>query len=456
MTIDVLLPTYNRSNYALLQIQALQQIRHRLKPRGVQLRVVVSDNQSTPAVELPAWASEFARVVRPENHLGTAEENIFFGLRHCDGEYVWLLGDDDPPIVNNAVEVLARIADERPAFAIANASGGMVDGTLRSSRTNCAQPAAIRDLPDFIRRTGFKFVLAGISCIVFRRELTVKRASDFAAYFEISKIYSLAFWFADVFWTEKFSYYAEALVVYKQNKTDLEGGHWARVAKREGFFENYPWTLGWARLFARLQKARGIETGFLAEMIEQNWTHRFPAVAMSLYMFLNQLDTESAGKKSACREMSDAEKSEYLTFLHEQDPRYLDVYTLLPGDPVGARQALNAYLHAFFNCFFVRQVAGWNVYRFDEVYRALPARYVHELNDELTDIAPRTSVYQLVGATMDEVVSQIELSPYPKLEPVLRANAVLDRRELDVLQKWARLLNRLKRALPSFVKARLG
>lgn len=445
MTVDVLLPTYNRASYAGHQVEALRQIRLRLQGR-VDLRVVISDNHSTPAVLMREGWATFVRIVRPPEHFGTAEENIFFGLQHCIAEYVWLLGDDDPPLLDNACEILLGLVDTGPDLLVANAAGGMVDGTIHPSRTNCALAGQVSSLPELVRRTGFQFVLAGISCVMFRREKALARRSDFRAYFEISKIYSLAFWLADVFWEGPFVFRPKALVIYKQNKSDLGGDHWARVAAREGYFQNYPWTLGWARLCERLARSRGFDFSFYGSVIEQNWTHRYSAVAVSLYMFLNQLDAETGSGANkgtpAVRAMRPDERNEYLALMAQADPVCLEVYVALSAADVHmasvralARAALDPFLKAFYARYLVKQVVGWNIYRFDQVYRALPRDFVHELQDELTDIAPVTSAYQVVGATLAEVEDLVRTRAYPKPDRALNASLGLEKGELEVLRK---------------------
>jgi len=457
MTIDVLIPSYNRAHYVSLQLASLKIIRERLAAHDIDLRAVVSDNMSNPPVEIPAEYLSMTIVVRPAQHLPTAEENVFFGVEKCTADYVWLLGDDDAPIIPNAVELLRELNVGRPDFMVTNATGLRVGNGWTTSRTRCSNELAIKSLPDFVQRTGFTFVLAGFSCIVFRRDKIMARANKFPEYFRTSNIYSLVFWMLDAFWDGSFKYSNRPIVVYKQNQSDLDGKHWIRVAARLDVFQRYFWTLGLVRLFQKLIDEKKIPTGFLSSALEQNFDSRFPVLGLALGLFLEQLRDEANPKYAVeCRKTTPEEREEFFQFVIREEPRYLEVYAplaakrnLSAGQIEVCRNFVEKQLKYFYRSYFIEEVAGWQVYYYDSIYRAFPSAFIKRLADEYMDIAPIESEYQLVAPKREEIIAKIWQRPLPKWpshgfrEPV----KLLDG-EMRVLRKWVRLLITIKKMMP--------
>lgn len=454
MTIDVLIPSYNRSQFLKYQVRSLRTIRDELIKFGMQLNVVISDNQSNPAVSLPDDLKSFATIHKPAVHLPTAEENAFFGMEKCTAEFVWLLGDDDAPIVENVIELFKELQRTKADFILGNASGSMVNGSYLKSRTSCSEPSQISGLPDFIQRTGLNFVIAGFSCLIFKREPLVKNRHRFQPYFEVSKIYSLVFWFIDTFWDAQFQYYNRPLVIYKQNATDVSGQHWPNTAVKFAVFRNYFWTLGFVRHAKILRKAKSIPYGYFSKIIDQSWHHRYLYIASSISMFLEQLETDLRDVKQKSRTVTRSEVEEYIDFVSSEDGRYLDIFVYLDVEIEQltfqrlklARHELHKHNSRFFQSFYVKKIYGWDIYHFDRVYRAIPEHFnVLSINELFMDIAPLSSETQLISTSLYDLENLLKLRPYPLKLSLSQNHHEVSLREVIFLKKLIKLYEVVKR-----------
>ena len=162
--LSICIPTYNRG--ALLV--ALTRSIFTILPESLagRIEVVISDNQSTDGTArllTEAFRDNGAvQIHRPDRHLYTAEENLCFAISKCSGEYVWTLGDDDA-IERDTFAILGDMLNEgKFEFLIFNSRSVSYDGHLKKAvQVLCLAPLLDIPLLDFVRRSGFWFIIAG-------------------------------------------------------------------------------------------------------------------------------------------------------------------------------------------------------------------------------------------------------------------------------------------------------
>jgi hypothetical protein len=418
MDVNVLIPTFNRAKWTELQIQSLVSLRSSLIKHDIYISITISDNCSEIPPRIPEFAKDFCKIIKPEKHLFTAEENLKFGIENCFGEYVWMLGDDDAIIKENAIEMLLRIKRFSPDFLIANASGALASGELISSRTRASNPGSISDVPSFLQRTGFWFVAAGFSCLVAKLDTLSANLDIFDLYSSESRIYSHVFWFSDIFWDKKFAYFEKPIVLYKQNMTDLTPQlHWNNIAKHLNVFPSFFWSLGFVNHALILRNRKKLEIGFFSRVIDQNWQCRRGLLVLVLEAFFLALEDRARSNNSNIK-IKDDEIEKVIQFLIEEQPRFLDIIALsLRGNIQDAGVQINKYKNElFYNMYFVENYYFWNIYFFDNCYRAVPENTELEMRFFFEDIAPLSSPNSRVESSLEELKKNILASPEFKFD----------------------------------------
>jgi glycosyltransferase involved in cell wall biosynthesis len=165
-SLSIAIPSYNRTEkvYSLLEKLAL------IIPINVQsqIEIVISDNHSSIPIETLTHFIKY-RVVKPEIHLNTAEENLAFLFRFLGGEYVWVLGDDDIPLERGFTKLWHEITNTNYDLIIFNSLTG--DNTSNEIiRLSFIREKYEESLFKFASRAGMWSVLAGFSTLVFKRE----------------------------------------------------------------------------------------------------------------------------------------------------------------------------------------------------------------------------------------------------------------------------------------------
>jgi len=143
--LSVCIPTYNR---ARLLESALHSLAPQLEKMGGEVELVISDNCSPD--HTPQLVSDFTarckhvRGFRNETNLGVIK-NIQLCIQRAQGEFVWMLGDDDL-VREDALERLLGVIKANPDvdFVFANVSLRMIDERERFDR--CVSGADFPDL----------------------------------------------------------------------------------------------------------------------------------------------------------------------------------------------------------------------------------------------------------------------------------------------------------------------
>ncbi len=375
--LSVCIPTYNR--VALVGILVTKLIVLLRQTIGSGYEIVVSDNHSPdrtrPTLEEKFGGAEVVRLVSPDQHYPTAEENLCFAVSCCRGEYVWILGDDDAVEKDTLLTLRDMLKQGQHDLLIFNSRAVSYHGDrLRKTRIPCLKPLVPMEMLDFVRATGFWFVLAGFSTTVFRRSKA--DIDQFRDILGIGKIYAHVTWLISQFYDSSFAFVNRPLVSYRQNLTDVvPTEHWERVAEREGLYVGGIWSVGFLKQMDYLVARGVIEREFLRDVVDRNLDHRFYFPDEVLGHMLNSL---ARGPSGGVRTVTGSELAYfcswlyelfgdnlYLISLFEEMVRAVEAGATPPAEPLarasgllGARRSMRWYEH-----FHVYDVYGYSVYR---------------------------------------------------------------------------------------------
>ncbi|NIJ09456.1 hypothetical protein FHS31_003088 [Sphingomonas vulcanisoli] len=299
--LSILIPTYDRPTcLQFLIARLLSQID--VEQIGIAIEIVVSDNQSPEPIDemLDGWRAQgkAIRYVRPERHFASAEENFFFGLQACRGNYVWPIGDDDIPVTDAVRTVLALVERNAADFILMNSaqidtSGEIIDakqGKFDHSLTDV-------NIIDLAQLFGLTTILASFSSVVFRREFMLK--IDIGQYLAQSPIYSHVAAYLEAFANARSMFVSEPQILLREG-TSLEA--FKRYAEVHAQATYSPWVKGLFQLRTHLLARGVIEPDLLLHTLEVDKIGRFRTFARLLVVLGQQLelwlDDLFAGKMS--------------------------------------------------------------------------------------------------------------------------------------------------------------
>ena len=314
LKLTVLIPTFNRAERVNLLVQSLKNLFRELDED--MFEIVISDNHSSPTVlqTLDSALVEKVKIVIPDRHLETAEENLAFAISFCSGKFIWVHGDDDGPLRTGVATLLTLVNEDNFDLAIFNSktkSDIEVHNNITRLKLNCG--VAILPLTQFIRQAGFWSIPAGFSTLLFRREYC--RLSVFEELFEQNIfIYSHVTFLLKSFYNRRFILVNEPLVEYNTNPFDndtIHGGnkssHWLNYAERKKRFYGDPWTYSFLRQIEYLKREKILTFPDLWLMIDQGHIgHRFFLAEQILSNYIEQVITEA--KDSENLPMNTSEK----------------------------------------------------------------------------------------------------------------------------------------------------
>lgn len=195
--LSIVIPTYNRLNWIEGRMVSLELL---LAGKGIAFEIIISDNHSNPSVE--SYYPEFnsrgnTTIIKPERHLQKAEENLFFALDYCRGEFVWILGDDDIPCRSGIDTMVSMIKSNKYDLMVFDSNRFLVNGSMINGNLAYSNPEDLESVGDFVRKFGFWFTIAGFSNSVFRKP-TAEQIQLSQEILEVSPIYSHVIWLVAV------------------------------------------------------------------------------------------------------------------------------------------------------------------------------------------------------------------------------------------------------------------
>ena len=421
LKISVLIPTYNRAWKAHIQIQVVEVLQIIATECGLELECIVSDNHSKPKVDIPSKYAHFVKLVMPPVWLPSGEENIRSALIHCTGDYIWILSDDDSPILESVRELFLVLLRERPDLIVCNSALKRLGGNICESQTRASEPKKVDTLKKFIQSTGVWSVITGFSGLVLKRDVFVTSVSIFDEYIEKSSIYSFAFVIMELFWEKKFVYFPQPIVMGTENDY---GQSWDNHASKKGNFLRFNWTVGFTRLITQFEMKTKLDFNFWASCIDQSPDGRFHLLTSVGINLLQQLVDELNRKKTKSRKMTSEEFEEVRNFLCQRMPQLARYFDELEPEYWGNKEQIRKvksslselkYLSDhYFLLFFIEEYANWRVFLIDGLYRAIPkAVSREEILETIRDIAPASSsIQQLIDTNLDNLRKTILLHQF--------------------------------------------
>lgn len=285
--LSIVIPTRNRKMHIELLLQNLNEL---FKGHHDKIQIIVSDNSDLP-INFVATASN-VQVIRPECFLPTAEENLFFALTKCTGEFIWPLGDDDVP-QREGIEALLEFLDEpKGDWAVFNY--GVIDftGVLKSLKLLKSTRAQAKFLySDFVSIAGYQTTAACISLTVFRNSLVTTNEIEQVRKFT-SLIYSHVALYLLSFGNRPGVFIDTPLVNYRNNRqsTSSRDDTWVKWSKRNNTPYRHPWTVGLIEQFNYLVDTGSIKNDFPIVFLEtDHFGNKFSGLQQMIFYVIDQV-----------------------------------------------------------------------------------------------------------------------------------------------------------------------
>jgi glycosyltransferase involved in cell wall biosynthesis len=261
--LTICIPTYNRAAHLNTLLHFL---RSNVLDKPYEIEVVVVNNASADdtAGILEKHLHPRITTIEVEQHRPTAEENIIRSVDACHGEYVWFLGDDDVPVLENFDAHYRLLESNHHDFLLFNAAIADTNGNLSSIQNiKMNRPMIETPMASLVVTIGGLFTLAGVSNqIIRRRLLSAERGLHYLA---CSQIYSMVAWVIEAAKDARVAFVNAPLVYYRMNDY---GDHWSRVATKMNVSDRHFWSIGLVDLLSELIKNNSLSREQVSRMME--------------------------------------------------------------------------------------------------------------------------------------------------------------------------------------------
>ena len=240
--LTIYIPTYNRAKQLSRQLASL--IDAKLDQLN-NIEILVANNQSPDdtliVCQRYSTLMQNFKYITHSKHLPCAEENINASIPFWNGEFVWVLGDDDIINVNTIYEALKLLEIGQYDYYLFNYcfenSNDLVINTLTEF-----QPYSIKQL---VNLSGMMTTCACISITIFKNKLY----KDFSDIINISAIYSHVIANLKNFKNCKATFVNMPLISYHEYESESANNNFTKHAKKYQHRLEYPWTDGLTKLF---------------------------------------------------------------------------------------------------------------------------------------------------------------------------------------------------------------
>jgi len=356
--LSILIPTYNRPNHIKALVQSFIQNRDLFDNSTISF--VISENLNSSKSQVHESVSMLAqyfnvRLVNPESHLVTAEENLFFGWQFTTGDYVWILGDDDPVNFEVFLDLLSRCEKRNAEILKYNAFvyyGNEIGAGNLVTKSVVAEMN--KPMRDFLQLVGFWHTGAGFSTWVFKRTLIDPIKGLLWVQSFRSPIYSHVTYFLHSCHSHMVTFVNKPLVNYRVNDyvyKESEGdNHWTRYTKAHGMPRYFPWTLGFVEQLTVLYEDDIISHDYWGAVIGDHFgSPRFLEFNSMVSLAIRQLFIEF---QQVGLSFSRDEWRRFLDFCSNLRPGYHHIWKLFqfcidscePGTRRGLRNVRRLYL----------------------------------------------------------------------------------------------------------------
>ena len=321
--LTILIPTRNR----------LEQLNALLLNLLVALRnfesveIVVSDNSDLRPEDI--HRDPKIRVIRPDQVQETAEENLFFGINHANGTYIWPLGDDDVVLPSGVQKLISECEIGRfDAFTMNTRNVTHDYQSMGWSRVMCFQEIVALPYKEFLERIGYWSIPAGISLTIFKKELISEELLISVKNLE-SKIYSHVTFYASILKDKEFAFINVDIVEYRTNLYDVSHestSHWKTYSSKKNLHDRYFWLNGFVNHLKYLEDLNAIGPDFLRRCLDiGHFNHRLPLLEHMISMFIDQLLLDLHNKSVI--PISTHEAIELLDYFQQKEPSLIGYYS---------------------------------------------------------------------------------------------------------------------------------
>lgn len=285
--LSIVIPTRNRKMHVELLLLNLYEL---LNGHEHVIQIIVSDNSDKPMSFQNIAAN--VQVIRPATFLPTAEENLFFGLQECKGEFVWPLGDDDIPQKEGIDALLDFLKKPVGDWAVFNY--GVIDftGVLKSQKLlNSSKSKVNFRYSDFVSIAGYQTTAACISLTIFRRTLVTSKRVDEVSQF-ISPIYSHVALYLLSFGKRPGLFIDTPLVNYRNNRqaTRPKDDNWVKWSKINQTPYRHPWTVGLIEQLDYLVDYGSVDNDFPLVFLEtDHFGNKFSGLDQMIFYIIDQI-----------------------------------------------------------------------------------------------------------------------------------------------------------------------
>jgi glycosyltransferase involved in cell wall biosynthesis len=316
--LSIVIPTRNRKVHIDLLLQNLYEL---FIGYHDEIEIIVSDNSDNPLIfsALPVNV----QIIRPESFLPTAEENLFFALSKCTGEFIWPLGDDDVPQREGVAALLNFLDNPVGDWAVFNY--GVIDftGVLKSLKLLKSLKPEVKFLySDFVSIAGYQTTAACISLTVFKNTLVTKARIEEVLRFT-SPIYSHVALYLLSFGNLPGLFIDTPLVHYRNNRqaTSSRDDNWVRWSRNNQIPYRHPWTVGLIEQLNYLAVSGIIKADFPVVFLEtDHFGNKFSGLQQLISYVIDQLRIDE--KLGTKYKFSSNDKAIIARFLQKHAPQH--------------------------------------------------------------------------------------------------------------------------------------
>lgn len=218
--LSICIPTFNRCQYLKESLDCLWKAVEKFND---QVEIIISDNVSIDGTRevVSGFDIKFKNLkyyINSEN-IGAAR-NIFKVLSYAEGEYVWVLGDDDK-ILEKSVSLFFELVEKNYNFIIFNYSVWTKDFSFQKAKANiqlkddCEFQTSDEVLEKMGTQPGY------ISCVIYKKEIFTQFPDSERDLFIDYGYPQLYMFYRGIFPDKKGLYISEPLV---QNRSDNSKG----------------------------------------------------------------------------------------------------------------------------------------------------------------------------------------------------------------------------------------
>lgn len=240
--LTICIPTYNRGKRVHALVLFLKQ---NLLPLTEDVEIVVVNNCSDDGTRelIEPLVGGAVKLINRTEFLDTAELNMFHSLGLCRGEFVWYHGDDEIPVIDTILSLIAMIRQDAADLYVFNSPVIDDEGVVLCHRMANMRTSHLDVSGDsLIESAGFVFMLAGISNVIFRRE-----KADIDVAWEanaIQPLYGHVCWLLACFGRLRARVVNRPLVYYRSSDIPKQVAHFKKVADRKKIGNHHFWGIG--------------------------------------------------------------------------------------------------------------------------------------------------------------------------------------------------------------------